>query len=163
MVRTYQFLAVLAFSATLLLPAHARAQDASDTAAVRSVIDRLFDAMRVADTAAMNALFAGDVELLSVQRREGSTMVSPTTIDAFLRSVAAARAQNPDVALDERIGRTTIEIDGDLASAWTEYEFWVNDNFSHCGANLFTMARLEGEWRILRIADSRRREGCDRD
>lgn len=160
MLRTLSLYSALFAAATFTPQAELAAQDSSAVAEVRAVVDNLFDALRAADTAAMHALFVGDVALLSVQQRDGATTVSPTPLDAFLRSVASARAQNPDIVLDERIGRTTIEIDGDLAVAWTEYEFRVNDSFSHCGANLFTMARLDGEWRILQIADSRRREGC---
>src|SRR5688572_6042171 len=122
--RTGSLVSAVVMAASLSLSTEARAQSADDAAAVRAVIDRLFDAMRVADTATMNALFVDNVVLLSVQQRDGNTIVSPTPMDAFLQNVGGARAQDPNVVLDERIGRTTIEIDGDLASAWTEYEFW---------------------------------------
>ncbi|UWX56421.1 hypothetical protein NYZ99_09635 [Maribacter litopenaei] len=55
----------------------------------------------------------------------------------------------------------SIQIDGAMANAWTPYEFRINDNFSHCGVNSFQMVKLEGEWKIIYLIDTRRKEGCE--
>ena len=53
-----------------------------------------------------------------------------------------------------------IHVDANLASAWTPYEFYVNDKFSHCGVNSFQLVKLKGNWVITYLIDTRRREAC---
>lgn len=54
-----------------------------------------------------------------------------------------------------------INIDGNLASAWTPYEFYVNGSFSHCGSNSFQLFKNNGNWEIIFLVDTRRRQGCE--
>jgi ketosteroid isomerase-like protein len=143
-------------------PSPASARQAHDAArdSVRATIAALFDGMRAGDTAAMRATFMPGVLLLSVNSRQVPTRVDTTSIDDFLASVAQASSRNPALVLDERLGRVVIEVDDALATAWTEYEFWAGERFSHCGANTFSFVRTGEGWRIFQLADSRRREGC---
>ena len=50
-----------------------------------------------------------------------------------------------------------IKIDGNLASVWTPYEFYVNDTLSHIGANSFTMIKENNQWLIIHLIDTRRK------
>jgi len=54
-----------------------------------------------------------------------------------------------------------INIDGNLASVWTPYEFYVNGSFSHCGSNSFQLFKNNGNWEIIFLVDTRRRQGCE--
>jgi SnoaL-like domain len=54
-----------------------------------------------------------------------------------------------------------IKIDANMAMAWTPYKFYIGENFSHCGVNLFTLVKLEQDWKIVNIIDTRRRQGCE--
>ena len=162
----------LAVSGVLLLgiPASAAAQDpvataatsraAADTAEVRAAVVAMFDAMRAADTAAMRAAFLPGAPLISAGYRDGAARLDTANFDDFLASIANAKLRDPDVQLDERLGRTVIEMDDPLASVWTEYEFWVGDRFSHCGVDAIHMLRTADGWRIVQVVDTRRREGC---
>ncbi|MEM0542129.1 hypothetical protein WFZ85_05850 [Flavobacterium sp. j3] len=53
----------------------------------------------------------------------------------------------------------TIQVDGEMAHAWTPYEFYVNGKFSHKGVNAFTLFKdgsLEASgWKIIHIVDTR--------
>jgi hypothetical protein len=40
------------------------------------------------------------------------------------------------------------------------YVFYVGDRFSHCGVDSFQLVRISAGWRIIQIADTRRKEGC---
>jgi len=54
-----------------------------------------------------------------------------------------------------------IEIDDNMASAWMQYAFYLNGEFSHCGVNTFQLARhTDGIWRTVALADSRKSERC---
>lgn len=92
-----------------------------------------------------------------VAGENGSTLGSNSVAD-FVNRIATTPE---DVNLDERILDYQIKVDGDLAAAWTPYEFYVNDQFSHCGVNSFQLVRTAEGWKISYIIDTRRKEGCN--
>lgn len=147
---------IVALIGTLSAPAFAQ-ERRGDHAAVERVIMELFDAMRAADTAAMGALFHASGRVMSVGRNNmGEYGVIVTPIDRFIALVGGATAY-----LDERIWDLEIRIDGDLATVWTKYAFFANEQFSHCGVDAFQLARLTDGWKIIQISDTRRRDRCE--
>jgi hypothetical protein len=54
-----------------------------------------------------------------------------------------------------------MRIDDNLATVVTPYAFYHNGNLSHCGVNVFQIARVGDEWKIVGLADTRRRQGCE--
>lgn len=53
-----------------------------------------------------------------------------------------------------------ILIDGNLASVWTDYKFYIDDQFSHCGVNSFQLFKGKDGWKVIYIIDTRRKENC---
>jgi hypothetical protein len=43
---------------------------------------------------------------------------------------------------------------------WTPYELEVEGIFSHCGVNSFQLIRINEQWKITQITDTRRKEDC---
>jgi len=132
----------------------ARAQNAGEEQAVRDVIDALFEAMAARDTAAMRAVFADDARFAGVDRDGNLRFTTPSE---FLAGIGGAPAGS---ALNETLHDVEIRIDGPLAQVWTYYTFHLGDQFSHCGYDGFQMLKLQGAWKIVHLADTRRREGC---
>jgi len=162
----------LVLAVSLLLPAALAAQQptpgtpappppqpayAADSAGIHQVVARLFDGMRTRDTATMRTLFHEPVAMRSVSYRQGKAMVEADGLEDWFTGVAGAPA---GVLLDERIGAPEIRVDGNLAAVWVYYEFYVGDQFSHCGVDSFQLGRTDAGWKILLLADSRRRTGC---
>ena len=126
----------------------------SDQEAVGATIDRMFDGMRTIDTTMFKSVFAPNATLKSiVKNKEGLTSVQETPISIFIASIAKQK----NGALDERLYSYTAMVDGDMAVAWTPYGFYYNGQPSHCGVNSFTLVRLNNEWKILSIIDTRRK------
>ncbi len=125
-------------------------------AEVRAAIDRLFDGMRAGDSAVVRSVVHPDAKLQSVAVREGQTLLRADSIAGFIRAVGTPH----DVVWDERISDVEIRIDGALATAWMNYTFYAGDRLSHCGVNAFQLARLADGWKVISIADTRRRESC---
>lgn len=146
-------LAALLLALSLSAPRTALHAQSADHEAAYAVITRLFDGMRVRDTASMRAVFAPGASLNSVS----PAGVRIDAIDAWIASVSSAPA---GVILDERLGDRVVQVNGDLASVWVEYWFFAGPRFSHCGVDAFVLARSNGTWRILSVADTRQREGC---
>ena len=76
--------------------------------------------------------------------------------DAWLAQVA--RSTGP--VLDERIRNPLVRVDGPLATVWVDYSLYLGDRFVHCGVDAFHLVRTPAGWRIIDLADTRRREGC---
>ncbi len=149
------YLLLLAIS---LSAGQALAQGHPEEEAVKAVISQLFDAMKQADSSRAVNCFAAGALMETVAR-------TPQQTDT-VRSNAVAQfgsriRQQPAGTLDERISFSSVLIDGNLAHVWTPYRFYVNGQFSHCGVNSFEVVKLNGQWKIRYIIDTRRKEGCD--
>ena len=141
----------------LMLPVPAWAQ-ADDEAAVRAVVDRLFDAMRAADSAGVRSVLHPKARLISVTESDGQpTIEILDSMDGFINAVGTAHEET----WDERIWDVEVRIDGRLATVWANYAFYVGDRLSHCGVDAFQLFNDVDGWKIFEIADTRRREGCE--
>lgn len=149
------------------LPATAGAQAAAapppaprDTAADRraalGIVKALFDAMRAADTAAARALFHPKAQLATAIMRGSEPAVMVESVDGLVKALAGP---HPGV-LDERTRNEVVHLDGPLAVVWTDYSFYIGMQFSHCGIDVFTIAQTNEGWKIVALADTRRRQGC---
>lgn len=137
----------------LLLTCLSGYSQAPETDSVKEAINRFFDGMRNSDSTAMKNVMASGVIFQTIS---AANEVKPGDPGAFLASVAKAPKGN----LDERITFGAVHVDGNLASAWTPYEFYYNGKFSHCGVNSFQLHKENGTWKIRYVIDTRRKEGC---
>ena len=125
---------------------------------VKATINQLFEGMRNADSTAVFSAFApGAIMQTIVQSKEGKTSIRQNEVAGFAASVGKLAKG----AADEQIKFETIKVDGNLAIVWTPYRFIYNGTFSHCGVNTFTLVRLNGEWKINYLIDTRRKENCN--
>lgn len=143
------------FLTAVLITCTASAQSAEDS--VKSVVNTLFSGMRNADAPLLRSAFADSAILQTISRsRAGKTTVRTEALDEFVNFVKGLKKDSAD----ERISFETIRIDGPLAMVWTPYNFYYNGTFSHCGVNSFHLVRIDGQWKIQYLIDTRRREGC---
>lgn len=144
---------LLLFTAALSSIAHAQSADHD---AVKATILRLFDGMRMADSTMVSSTFAENALLASVAERDGKQSISHTPAEIFIRNVTRPRAD----MLDERTEEMEVRIDDHIATAWVPYAFYIGKNFSHCGVNAIQLAKTNGEWKIIFVIDTRRKENC---
>ena len=124
-------------------------------AEVLKTVRSLFDGMRAKDTTLMRSLFHAEARLMSADTREGVPRVSVDPLAGWLRGVAGAKE-----VLDERLRDTEVRVDGNLAMVWTGYDLFVGSRHNHCGVDVFILGKTADGWKILDVADTRRREGC---
>lgn len=121
---------------------------------VKKAINSLFDAMRNSDSVQILSIFTPDAMMQSVVKdKEGNTSVRKNQVQQF----ASAIGKMAKGAADEQIEFETIKLDGDLAFAWTPYRFILNGKYSHGGVDAFCLIKLNGEWRIQYLIDTRRK------
>jgi hypothetical protein len=139
-----------------LLTVNASAQSTEDS--VKTAVNKLFTAMKESDEAMLKNSFTSNAVLQTIGRSKetGAVVVTSEEVNAFAESIQKITKGDAD----EQIVFETIKIDGDLASVWTPYKFYYKGKFSHCGVNSFQLVRLNGEWKIQYIIDTRRRQGC---
>jgi hypothetical protein len=124
---------------------------------VKAVINKMFAGMKNADTTMLKSSFAGSMILQTIARnKEGNLVVRNETPADFIEFISKELPGNAD----ERITFDVVKIDGPLAIAWTPYNFYYKDQFSHCGVNSFQLVRFNGEWKIQYLIDTRRKQGC---
>ena len=126
-----------------------------DRAAVIAVVQRLWDGMKARDTAMVRSVFDSTAMLSRVVTRNGESRVQLTPVSGFIE--ALGRAKEP---WNERMYAPEVRIDGPLATVWTEYDFHLGDQFSHCGVDAFQMLKTSAGWKIVALSDTARREGC---
>lgn len=129
----------------------AKTADARD---VRAVVDRLFDGMRHGDSTAVRSVFHPEARLQSAAMRNGQPALRTDAIDGFVAAVGKPH----DKVWDERISNVEIRVDGPLAMAWMDYDFYLGDMFSHCGVDTFQLFRSADGWKVIQLADTRRTE-----
>lgn len=149
-------LLLLGISALLVLPSGARGQQArDDAAAVREVIDRVFMGMAQADSALVRSGFHDGARFAVLRSTDGASRVQYMPIDGWLSAIAGSGQR-----WVERIYDVAIQVDGDMASAWTPYTFYLDGKVRHCGINSIELLRSGSEWRITQLSDTRRAEDC---
>lgn len=130
----------------------------TDQEQIKASINQVFDGMRKNDTTLIRQVLYPSCFLKSIGKdKNGVVNLQEDPISGWLKSVGTKRE---GVVLDERLTAYDIKIDGDMAMAWTPYEFYVNDKFNHCGVDVFTMIKTEQGWKIAGIVDTRRKENC---
>ena len=132
----------------------------SEKAAVQQAVEALFTAMYNNDSAALKRLFAPDARLLTIEDNNGVGAVSTFSVDDF-----AAAVSRPKTELWKEVAWSyTIEIDGQMASVWCPYSFFIETNgskqFIHCGVNSVELFFSANGWLITQITDTRSTENC---
>lgn len=123
---------------------------------VKAAVNKLFIGMAQSDSAAIVTSFTPGAVLQSIVEKDGKTSVRNEQVTDFGHSIASLQKGDAD----EQIKFNTIKIDGALALVWTPYNFFYKGKFSHCGVDCFCLVRIEGEWKIQYLVDTRRKTGC---
>jgi hypothetical protein len=135
----------------------AGATDANERRAVLAAAQRLFDALAARDPEAVMAAVVQEGTISGHVTREGTTRFFADRWRDWANGLREGSER-----LEERMHNPRVRIRGNMASVWTEYSFYLGGRFSHCGIDLFDMAKVEGRWRVLNITFTVETEGCRR-
>lgn len=145
----------LALAAICLSPAaHAQVQDNSK-ADVMAVVEAFMAGLESKDAAAMSALATEDGYLAVVQELAGEDRAQSMALQDVIISLTSATP-----TLTEPLGPATVMVEGPVAMVWAPYDLYVEGSHSHCGIDIFTLMRVDGEWKIATITYSHIDEGC---
>ena len=136
----------------LLISSFSFAQNTSEKEIIKP-IENLFNAMKSADSLGVKNAFSGSAIMQTFGKNQE---IRTDKVEDFAKQVGASQAGD----LDERFSISKILVDGNMASVWVPYQFYYKGNFSHCGVNSFQLAKINNEWKIQYIIDTRRKK-CD--
>ncbi|MAU17187.1 MAG: 3-methyl-2-oxobutanoate hydroxymethyltransferase [Muricauda sp.] len=125
---------------------------------VKQVIETFFDGFHKQDSTIIKSTVADEIVLQTTGRSpEGKTLFRTEEFSKFLKSIASIPESTK---FEEKLTSFSIQVDRTMANAWVGYEFWLNDEFSHCGINSFQLINFDGEWKIIYLIDTRGKQGC---
>ena len=121
---------------------------------VKKAITTFFEGMHSRDTLTIKSVCSENMILQSISEGKEGSKLSTERASEFITSIAKIPA---GTKIEERLLDYKIQIDGALAHAWTPYEFYINEKFSHKGVNSFQLFKDNGVWKIIYIVDTRRK------
>jgi hypothetical protein len=116
------------------------AQSSDQRAAAIAVADSAVAAITRGDAVALTDLMVPEAILYPTSTREGATTYRVRT--------RAEQRNMPIRAVVERGFRPEAMVSGGVAMVWMPYDLYNDGAWSHCGADVFTMVRTEGTWKI---------------
>lgn len=119
---------------------------------VHAAVEQIFEGMRSANPDLVRAVFAPDARFAMVDE---SGAVTVQSVEGWLEAIGTSERR-----WDERVYDVEIQVDGNMASAWTPYTFYLDGAVRHCGINSIEFLHDGSGWKVTQIADTRRTEGC---
>ena len=102
----------------------------------------------------LRSCFSDNAVLQTITDDKGT--VKNEAVQDFVNSISNLPAGDAD----ERIVFDIVKIDETLAIVWAPYQFIYKGVFSHCGVDSFQLVRINGQWKIQYLVDTRRKTGC---
>ncbi|MDO5980866.1 nuclear transport factor 2 family protein [Flavivirga spongiicola] len=129
-----------------------------EQAQVKSAVDTFFEGFHKGDTTLMKSVMMDKILLQTAYKnKEGKDILVTDNPEKLINAIAN---RPDDQKWDERLLDYSIQVDGNMANAWTPYEFWFNGAFSHCGVNSFQFFKDGDQWKIIYLIDTRRKANC---
>jgi len=147
--------------AGLLLAVSAHTQSKTNSTEENEVYDvivKLFDGMRAGDSSMVHSVFSDDVRMYTnFTDKKGEMHTTQGSLEKFLEAVGTPH----DIVWDEKIWNTEVKVDMGVAQVWTDYAFYLGEDFSHCGIDAFHLVK-DKEWKIVHLIDTRKKMNCEK-
>jgi len=132
----------VAFAA--LVPHALSAQSTDPRAAVIAVADSALAAITRGDAIALTDLMVPEAVMFPTSTKDGVSTYRVRT-----REAQRTASLNGVV---ERGFKPVAMVNGAVGMVWMPYDLYVNGAWSHCGADLFTLVKADGKWKIASLA-----------
>jgi hypothetical protein len=127
----------------------------NETDRIRETINLFFEGLNGKDTVKLQSTVSDAMVLQTIVNKNGKVEIRTETFSGFKHSIAAIPAET---SIEEKITFGNLLTDSVLSSVWMPYRFFVNGKISHCGTNSFQLAKINGDWKITYIIDTRRKD-----
>jgi hypothetical protein len=141
----------LIFLLIFLFAINASFAQSEDEKAIKSVVMQLFEGIQKHDSTLLKNTFhsSARIQTIGVNRKTGlNVLTTENEIDNFIKQICH---NSINISLREVPKSFEIRIDNQLATVWTPYEFYVNEQISHCGVDSFQLFKTIEGWKILSL------------
>ena len=130
----------------------------TEKAKINYVILELFDGYRQGDSSRVAATFTKKAVIQTIHKdKAGKVIISePMPAQRFIDYIGGGFTE----VHDERLWDTQIFHDEFMATVWTKYALFLGKKFTHCGTEVFNLRKVNGDWKIFYLADTRQLEDC---
>lgn len=115
----------------------------------------------------LHAINTGDRELMArLSHEEGMNFVRAQQDDGSYRTHAIPQSLVTDPGREarppilERIWDPVVLVNDQVAMVWAPYDLYQEQEFSHCGIDLFNLIKEDGDWKIANSSWTQQRFGC---
>jgi hypothetical protein len=122
----------------------AASQSPDQRAAVIAIADSALAAITRGDPIALTDLMVPEGAMFPTSTRDGVTTYRMRTREGQRTASISG--------VVERGFKPTAMVNGGVAMVWYPYDLYRNGAWSHCGADVFTLVKTEGKWRIASMA-----------
>lgn len=147
-------LLALTFLLTFTFSTSVQAQD--ETQSVLNVVREFFTAIGKSDSAGFHNVFLPDAHMYVARPVGDSTQ--------YVSRAAAGRSIfKPGTTYRETMREkgVKVQVHQNIAMAWVPYDFYVNNNFTHCGIDVFTFMKTKEGWKVALLAYTVEKESCE--
>ena len=132
------------------------AQKSTEEKQVLQLVDDFFIALEKQDTAAFFNMHVKGARYQIIADRNDTVRTAMRDATQF--------TFNKNEIIKERMRDTgvTVQIHDRVAMVWAPYDLWVNDQFSHCGIDVFTLFKTKDGWKIASCSYTVDTKGCDK-
>jgi hypothetical protein len=129
-------------------------QTAEDS--IKQTINTFFTGMQNKDTASIRTLLTPSIFMQTVAtNKKGETVLISEKIEGWFNQIVTLP---PSIKkLEEKITFDNILVDNGMAMAWTPFTLYINDTIYSCGVNMFQLVKLNNQWKVNYIIDTRRK------
>ncbi len=127
-----------------------------DEEEVLAAVQRFFDTMPARDVEGARSVLDPEGDFVSVRRDEtGHRVVRRAPNADYLERLPALNE-----TYLERLWNAEVRIHGPIATVWAPYDFYIDDQFSHCGVDAFQLLKTDDGWMITGGIYTVEQEGC---
>ena len=127
--------------------------ETTESAAVLTPINNMFDAMREHDGKKLLAQFTQQAVL---ERANKINEIEISNLNKFSEFINTTNKH-----LDEQTFDIKINISDNLASAWVPFAFYLDGKLSHCGVNSFQLIKQQEQWKVRYLIDNTYSGDCE--
>jgi len=111
-------------------------------------VDKVIQAINQASPQLLNEWMTANA-LVTVVTDDGESHTST------LSEMQSSLMSGGEAKFHERTWGHQVKISGGLASVWVNYEFTIDNEFSHAGVNAIHLINIDGKWWVNNITYSR--------
>lgn len=139
----------------MTIQTYSQESEKKDKQQIIAVINKFFESLEKKDSLMMRQTTLDEAQIWRRYSEEKPVRSDFRYSKDFLPKMQAL-PNVKEIALD-----FVINIHKGMASAWVPYEFYIDEKFSHCGVDIFTLFEMDGNWKIISVAYTVEKERCE--